>query len=29
MRAELLELQQRWNQLAVGETLELSFTTGG
>ncbi len=26
MRAELLELRHRWNQLAPGETLELSFT---
>jgi hypothetical protein len=26
MRAELLELRQRWNQLAPGETLELAFT---
>lgn len=27
MRAELLGLRQRWNQLAPGETLELSFHT--
>jgi hypothetical protein len=27
MRSELLELRQRWNQLAPGETLELTFTT--
>jgi hypothetical protein len=29
MRAELLELRQRWNQVAPGETLELTFTTAG
>ena len=28
MRVELLGLRQRWNQLAPGETLELSFTPG-
>jgi hypothetical protein len=28
MRAELLELRQRWNQLAPGEALELAFGTG-
>jgi hypothetical protein len=27
MRAELLELRQRWNQLAPGEALELTFGT--
>jgi hypothetical protein len=27
MRAELLELRQRWNQLVPGETLELEFST--
>jgi hypothetical protein len=27
MRVELLQLRQRWNELAPGETLELSFTT--
>jgi hypothetical protein len=27
MRAELLELTDRWNQLAPGETLELTFGT--
>jgi hypothetical protein len=29
MRTELLGLRQRWNQLAPGETLELSFTPRG
>jgi hypothetical protein len=28
MRAELLDLRQRWNQLAPGETMALAFTTG-
>ena len=28
MRAELLQLRQRWNELSPGETLELSFTAG-
>jgi hypothetical protein len=28
MRSELLGLRHRWNQLAPGETLELSFTPG-
>lgn len=28
MRVELLGLRQRWNQLAPGETLELSFAPG-
>jgi hypothetical protein len=27
MRAELLELRHRWNHVALGETLELTFTT--
>jgi hypothetical protein len=27
MRVELLQLRQRWNELAPGETLELSFAT--
>jgi hypothetical protein len=27
MRAELLELRHRWNQLAPGETLKLEFST--
>jgi hypothetical protein len=27
MRAELLALRQRWNELALGETLELSFAS--
>ena len=27
MRLELLQLRQRWNELAPGETLELSFPT--
>jgi hypothetical protein len=29
MRVELLQLRQRWNELAPGETLELSFKTAG
>jgi hypothetical protein len=28
MRAELLELRRRWNELAPGETLELGFSAG-
>jgi hypothetical protein len=27
MHVELLQLRQRWNELALGETLELSFAT--
>jgi hypothetical protein len=27
MRVELLQLRQRWNELAAGETLELAFRT--
>jgi hypothetical protein len=28
MRVELVELRQRWNELAPGDTLELSFASG-